>query len=52
MMGTTPKKLRRDLPTNGSDVEQSDIKWAKNIKTIIAKILFSTIKKLPHEIIW
>jgi len=26
MMGTTPKELRRDLPTNESDVEQSDIK--------------------------
>ncbi len=51
MMGATPKELRRDLPTNGSDVEQSDIKWEKNIKTIIAEILFSTIKKLPHEII-
>ena len=51
MMVTTPKELRRDLPTNESDVEQSDIKQAKNIKTIIAKIFFSTIKKLPHEII-
>ena len=51
MMGTTPKELRRDLPINESDVEQSDIKQAKNIKTIIAKILFSKIKKLPHAII-